>query len=560
MSVSELPVIDHPRQMASDLTELSKALAASISSHDVRSDQLNRALYATDASVYQIVPLMVAFPATATDVVAAMQVCARFRVPITARGGGTSQAGQSIGPGVILDCSKHLDRVLEINTDERWVRVEPGCVLDELNQALRPYRLLFAPDVSTSNRATIGGMIANNSSGARSVLYGKTIDHVLELKTVLSDGSLVHLKPLTATELEARCSREDREGACYRATRRLAAEHAEEIERRFPKILRRVGGYNLDEFVPDRGQGRGEFNLSRLFVGSEGTLGVTVEAKLKLVELPRAKAVLVVQFADLLEALAATPLILHHGPAAVEVVDQYVLDSTRLNPEANRLRDFLQGDPAAILLVEFYGDRADELPPRLAALERELRQQGFGYHYIVVTDLAAQARVWKLRKMALGLSMAQKGDAKAISFVEDTAVAPEHLRDYIAEFLAAHCSSWDQGRRLRARLGWLPARTTGGRPQDRGGRAEVRGDCRGCLRAGAQVRWCIVGRAWRRPGSQSIPGEDVWNRAVPGIPGAQSSDRPAQLAESGEDRRCAAADGEPALWTELRDAQCGNHL
>ena len=435
MSVSELPVIDHPRQMASDLTELCKALAASISSHDVRSDQLNRALYATDASVYQIVPLMVAFPATATDVVAAMQVCARFGVPITARGGGTSQAGQSIGPGVILDCSKHLDRVLEINTDERWVRVEPGCVLDELNQILNPYRLLFAPDVSTSNRATIGGMIANNSSGARSVLYGKTIDHVLELKTVLSDGSLVHFKPLTETELEARCAREDREGACYRATRRLAAEHAEEIERRFPKILRRVGGYNLDEFVPNCVQGRGEFNLSRLFVGSEGTLGVTVEAKLKLVELPRAKAMLVVQFADLLEALAATPLILRHGPAAVEVVDQYVLDSTRLNPEANRLRDFLQGDPAAILLVEFYGDRADELPPRLATLERELRQQGFGYHYLVVTDLTAQARVWKLRKMALGLSMAQKGDAKAISFVEDTAVAPEHLRDYIAEFL-----------------------------------------------------------------------------------------------------------------------------
>ena len=190
-------------------------------------DSLNRALYATDASVYQIVPLMVAFPATAADVVAAMQVCARFGVPITARGGGTSQAGQSIGSGVILDCSKHLDRVLEINTDERWVRVEPGCVLDELNQVLRPHRLLFAPDVSTSNRATIGGMIANNSSGARSVLYGKTIDHVLELKTVLSDGSLVHFKPLTATEVEARCSQHDREGACYRATRRLAAEHAD---------------------------------------------------------------------------------------------------------------------------------------------------------------------------------------------------------------------------------------------------------------------------------------------------------------------------------------------
>ena len=151
----------------------------------MRYDRLSRALYATDASVYQIVPLMVAFPATAADVAAAVRVCASFGVPITARGGGTSQAGQSIGPGVILDCSKHFDRVLEINPIERWVRVEPGCVLDDLNRALKPHRLLFAPDVSTSNRATIGGMIANNSSGARSVLYGKTIDHVLELKTVL---------------------------------------------------------------------------------------------------------------------------------------------------------------------------------------------------------------------------------------------------------------------------------------------------------------------------------------------------------------------------------------
>ena len=210
-------------------------------------------------------------------------------------------------------------------------------------------------------------MIANNSSGARSVLYGKTIDHVLELKVVLVRRQ--HRRSRAAHGVGARgpCAREDLEGACYRATRRLAAEHADEIDRRFPKILRRVGGYNLDAFVPGNGQGsaNGEappsFNLARLFVGSEGTLGVTVEAKLRLVELPRARATLVVEFADLLDALAATPLILRHHPAAVEVVDKYVLDSTRLNPEASRLRDFLEGDPAAILLIELYGDRADEL-------------------------------------------------------------------------------------------------------------------------------------------------------------------------------------------------------
>jgi FAD/FMN-containing dehydrogenase len=220
MISTPLPVIDGPRRPAIDLTRLQRALADAISTHDVRGDRLHRALYSTDASVYQIVPLLVAFPASAADVSAAVKVCSRYGVPITARGGGTSQAGQSIGPGVILDFSRHLDRVIEINAEERWARVQPGCVLDDLNRALRPHGLLFAPDISTSSRATIGGMIANNSSGARSVYYGKTIDHVLEVDAVLSDGSLVHLGPLDDRELAARCARSDREGDCRNPRRR----------------------------------------------------------------------------------------------------------------------------------------------------------------------------------------------------------------------------------------------------------------------------------------------------------------------------------------------------
>jgi FAD/FMN-containing dehydrogenase/Fe-S oxidoreductase len=438
MSITQLTAIDPSLSHQVDVRGLHEALSSAISTHDVRCDRTTRALYATDASIYQIVPLLVAFPGTDADVQAVVRICAAFRVPITARGGGTSQAGQPIGPGVILDCSKHFDRLIEINTEQRWARVQPGCVLDDLNLAVKPHGLLFAPDISTSNRATIGGMIANNSSGARSVLYGKTIDHVMELKAVLSDGSVAHLKSLTEPELADKCTRSDLEGACYRATCRLAAVHAQEIDRRFPKILRRVGGYNLDEFIPQRlVESNGfQFNLARLLVGSEGTLGLTVEAKLKLIELPRAKATLVVQFNALLQALAATPLILRYGPAAVEVVDKYVLDSTKLNPEANRLRHFLQGDPEAILLIEFYGEEPADLPPRLSALLKELQANGFGYHHLPVIDPTEQARIWKLRTMALGLSMAEKGDAKAISFVEDTAVSPEHLCDYIRAFLA----------------------------------------------------------------------------------------------------------------------------
>jgi FAD/FMN-containing dehydrogenase/Fe-S oxidoreductase len=427
--------------MSLDVAGLQAALAERVSG-EVRFDRLSRALYSTDASVYQIVPLGVVLPKTSADVVATVRECVRFGIPLTARGGGTSQAGQAIGPGIILDCSKHLHQILEINAAERWARVQPGCVLDDLNSAVKPFGLQFAPDISTSNRATIGGMIANNSSGTHSLIHGKTVDHVLELDVVLSDGGTVELRLLDQGMVAAKCGQQDLEGACYRKVRELVTTHADEIDKRFPKILRRVGGYNLDLFAGGSKQGAdgprspAVCNLTPLFVGSEGTLGVTLEAKLRLVELPKAKAVLVVQFANLLDALAATPAVLTHAPSAVEVLDQYILDSTRLNPEAARLRDSLQGDPGAVLLIEFYGVRADELPPRLEALEADLRREGFGAHFHRATDPGGQARIWKLRKLALGLSMAEKGDAKAISFVEDSAVAVEKLRDYIEEFLA----------------------------------------------------------------------------------------------------------------------------
>jgi FAD/FMN-containing dehydrogenase/Fe-S oxidoreductase len=428
MTRAALPVLQHPpAASAVDVAGLQAALVAAVAG-EVRFDRLGRGLYSTDASVYQIVPLGVVLPRTEEDIRATLQVCRQFRVPLTARGGGTSQAGQCIGPGVVLDCSKYFNAVLEIDAAGRWARVQPGCVLDDLNAQVKPLGLQFAPDISTSNRATLGGMIANNSSGTHSVIHGKTIDHVLELKVALADGSVVHARPLPPPDVQARCGQDDLEGACYRAICRLAEEHHEEIERRYPKILRRVGGYNLDRFL-------GDFNLTDLLVGSEGTLAITLEAKLRLIELPRAKIVLVIQFADLLDALAATPHILTHGPSAVEVIDRYVLDSTRLNPEASRLRDFLQGDPGAILIVEFYAEEAADLPARLETLETDLRRRGFGTHFHRAADAAAQARIWKLRKLALGLSMAEKGDAKALSFVEDTAVAPEHLRDYIAVFL-----------------------------------------------------------------------------------------------------------------------------
>jgi FAD/FMN-containing dehydrogenase/Fe-S oxidoreductase len=432
MTAVPLPLVDAQRAPTRvvDVAALHSELSA-VCSGEVRFDRLSRGLYSTDASVYQIVPLGVVLPRAEADIIGIVQTCARHDVPLTARGGGTSQAGQAIGPGVILDCSKYFNRVLEINAAERWARVQPGCVLDELNAQAAAHKLQFAPDISTASRATLGGMIANNSSGTHSIIHGKTIDHVLELRVVLSDGRVIDARPLAGAVLDARCRQEDLEGRCYRVARELAAEHAGEIERRFPKILRRVGGYNLDLLARDPAT----VNLAHLIVGSEGTLGVVIEAKVRLVEQPRAKALLVVQFANLLDALAATPTALTHGPSAIEVMDRYILDSTRLNSDAARLRSFLDGDPGAILLIEFYLNRPDDAAERLQSLEADLGRHGLGTHYRQAIDPAEQQRIWKLRTLALGLSMAEKGDAKAISFVEDTAVSPPCLRDYIAEFL-----------------------------------------------------------------------------------------------------------------------------
>jgi FAD/FMN-containing dehydrogenase/Fe-S oxidoreductase len=396
---------------------------------EVRFDSISRALYSTDASVYKIRPLGVVIPRTRDDIIRIVEICGRLRCPITMRGGGTSQAGQAIGEGIQVDTSKYYNRVLEVNAAERWVRVEPGVVLDELNAQLAPLGLRFAPDISTASRATIGGMMANNSCGARSVLYGKTIDHVLEQTVLLSDGSIAQFRERTRSDVP---SGDTLEAACYRAVLGLAREHAAEIDRRYPKVVRRVGGYNLDEFVDQNKP----VNLAKIMVGSEGTLGVVLEAKLNLVPLPKAKAVMVIGFAELLESLSAAPVILQHKPSAVEVMDKSILDHTRQNAVLDRIRNtYVAGDPGATLCVEMYADQKEDLPPRMLALEEDLRGRKLGYHYHTETDLPGQARIWSLREAALGLSTAMKDDAKSISFVEDTAVAPEKLSAFIGRFL-----------------------------------------------------------------------------------------------------------------------------
>jgi FAD/FMN-containing dehydrogenase/Fe-S oxidoreductase len=401
-------------------------------SGEVRFDAVSRALYSTDASVYQIHPLGVVIPKSREDILRTVNLARAHGISVTMRGGGTSQAGQAIGSGLQIDTSKYYHRILELNVGERWAIVEPGIVLDELNAQLKSHGLRFAPDISTASRATIGGMISNNSCGARSVMYGKTIDHVLELDVILSDGSHVHMRPLNRAELDAACEGDSLEASCYRIVRQVAHDCADEIATRYPKVVRRVAGYNLDEFVDEEKP----FNLSKIIVGSEGTLGIVTAAKVNLVPLPKEKAVLVIEFEQLLDALAATPLILKHKPSAIEVMDAFILNHARENPAMDRMRRAIlqTDDPGALLNVELYADRAEDLPPRLEAIEKDLAR--FKCVHRRLMPLAEQARVWGFREASLGLSMAMKGDEKSLSFVEDTAVKPEVLRDYIDDFLA----------------------------------------------------------------------------------------------------------------------------
>ncbi|MGH9783039.1 MAG: FAD-linked oxidase C-terminal domain-containing protein, partial [Terriglobia bacterium] len=400
---------------------------------EARFDAYSRVLYSTDASIYRIEPLGVVIPRDRDDVVAVLDVARRHGVSVIPRGAGTGLAGQAIGRGLILDFSKYMNQVLEVNPEERRVRVQPGIVLDELNHRLKPHGLFFPPDPATASRCNIGGMIGNNSCGSHSIVYGRTCDYLRSLRLLLAGGEQVETGPLSAESLAAKLAGASRESAIYREVLRVAEDNREEIDRRFPKILRRNGGYALDSLL-NPSAGRDGINLSRLLAGSEGTLAVVTEAEIDLVPRPRAVTVLVAHFHELIEALDATQLILETKPSAVELLDKMVLDLTRGTQEYRRRMTFIEGDPAAVLVVEYAGDQPAELTARLDQAVEKLQRAGLGYTYLKATDAETQGNIWKVRKAGQGLLLGIVGDHKPVTFVEDTAVAPEKLPAYVARF------------------------------------------------------------------------------------------------------------------------------
>jgi FAD/FMN-containing dehydrogenase/Fe-S oxidoreductase len=397
----------------------------------VRFDPASRLLYSTDASMYQVEPIGIVTPRDPEDVMAAFDVARRQGVALLPRGGGTSLTGQTVNHALVLDFSQHMNGVLEVNAEELWARVQPGLVQDELNHHVRSLGLLFGPDTSTSNRATLGGMIGNNSGGSHSIAYGLTVEHVLELDALLADGTRVRFGTVTPAELEARARRDDAEGRIYREVAAIRAEYAEEIRKRYPKHWRRVAGYNLDELVKPDGQ---PLNMARVVVGSEGTLLTVLEAKVRLVRRPKKTALDVVHYASIQEALESSQSILETGPHAVELTDKLILDLARNNIEQRARAAFVQGDPGAILIVEYAGDTDAEVTAKIEALEARRARERFGYAAHLSYDVGEQQSIWKLRKAGLGLLLGMKGDKKPIAFVEDTCVDPKHLKDFVPRF------------------------------------------------------------------------------------------------------------------------------
>ncbi|MFJ5948325.1 FAD-binding and (Fe-S)-binding domain-containing protein [Streptomyces noursei] len=397
-------------------------------------DDYTRHLYSRDASMYAITPLGVAFPRHAEDVAAAVRAAAAHDTTVTARGAGTSLAGQTVGAGLVLDFSRHLDRITDLDPAARTARVQPGVVQDQLNRAAAAHGLVFGPDTSTSNRATLGGMLGNNSAGSGSLRHGMTIDHVLALEVVLSDGTSARLAPVTEPERARRAARATLDGRIHRELPALAAAHADAIATGYPTHWRRAGGYRLDRVAADAGAGR-PFDPARFLVGSEGTLALVTAAEVRLVPQPARTVFAVGHFASVAAAVEATGDALACDPAAVELMDRTILDLARRKIEYASLDALLHGTPEALLFVSLTGDDEEELLGRLADLAGRWRRHGHGYHTLIAETPGDQAALLKVRKSSLGLLMAAgSGTHRPLAFVEDTAVDPAHLPAYTRRF------------------------------------------------------------------------------------------------------------------------------
>ncbi len=405
---------------------------------EVQKTGLFRKLYAQDASMYQELPEGVAFPENKSDISELVQKANSEGFTITPRSAGTSLAGQATGNGVVMDVSRYMTGITEINASEKWVQLQPGVIRDSLNRKTAKFNLLFGPDTATTNRCMIGGMIGNNSAGSYSIKYGSTREHTLEIEAVLSDGSEVVFKALNEQELEKKRSLQTLEGHIYRSMISLLERNKKLILENYPhaEIIRRNTGYALDklcEMHPVTPGGR-EFNLCELLCGSEGTLALTTAAKLNIVDKPKYQQLLIPQFKSLDEAMLTAVEAVKYSPSAVELVDDVILNATKGNIEQSKNRFFLEGEPKCILIIQFEGNELSDLQQRSDALKQSLVEKRLGFTHSELSDPGRMAQVWELRKAGLGLLMGLGKESRTPAFCEDTAVRVQDLPDYVKDF------------------------------------------------------------------------------------------------------------------------------
>ena len=425
-----------PGDTVSEYVNLAADLEAAVSGA-VRFDEYAQVLYATDGSIYQARPAGVVYPKDVADVREAVRIAVEHETPILPRGAGSSLAGQTVGPGcVVLDMSRHMDGLLDIDADDQRARIQPGIVQDDLDDRLAEEGLKFAPDPASSNRSTVGGGIGNNSTGAHSVRYGITDAYTEEIKAVLPDGSLLHAREvvLDGEEYDEILSKDDREAEIYETVRALVEENEAEIEEKYPDLKRRVSGYNLDRVIYENDAGEEVINLSKLYVGSEGTLGVIVEATVGLVTMPEETALVLYCFDSLVDAMEAVPEALEFDVSAVELMDDEVF---RLAAESDGYSEYVEPIPegtAAALMLEYDSELVDDFEAAIGETNAYFVDDGDAFDAIEAYTDEAQKDIWSLRKAAIPLLMSLEGDPKPYPFIEDATVPPKELAEYVVEF------------------------------------------------------------------------------------------------------------------------------
>ncbi|MGA8164990.1 MAG: FAD-linked oxidase C-terminal domain-containing protein [Waddliaceae bacterium] len=397
---------------------------------EVRFDAVSKNVYSVDASIYEVAPLAVVLPKTKEDILKTLAFANEQGVSLIPRGAATGITGGCLGSGIILDVSKYLTQLLDINEEKQFIVCEPGVIQDHINTQLANSGYRLGPETSTGNRATIGGMLANNSAGAKSLKYGKMVDHVLGVEMILASGETLRFEEVDETSFKKKCLQNDREGMIYRAIDTIQNHYADEIKTRFPAIPRRASGYNLDELVKPQ-----PLNVSKLITGSEGTLGIITEIIIKISPQPKATGLCLIHFHDIIEAMKSIDAILPYEPISLEMIDDKLIQMAKQSPTLRNRLNWLVNDPKAVFAAELEADTVEAVEEKLNRFSNAMKQQGIGYTRVCLSDGLAMANFWKVRSAGLGLLLSKRSYSRSIAFIEDISLPPNHLAPFMDKFL-----------------------------------------------------------------------------------------------------------------------------